>query len=232
MRIGILYSGGKDSTLALAYYLEQGWDVVCLISLFPTNSESWMFQTPTLEFTELQAKTIGLPLIAQQTKGEKETELEDLKKALEKAKKEHKIEGVAAGALASDYQHERVNRISQEVGLKCFAPLWHKDQARLMRELIEGGFDVRMASVAAEGLGKEWLGKRLTMKEYEKLVELHKKIGLHVGGEGGEYETLVLDAPFYKRKIEIKKSHIEMENECTGRWVVEKAELVSKNRKA
>ena len=229
MRIGILFSGGKDSTFTLAYYLEQGWEVVCLISLFPKTNESWMFQTSTIEFTKLQAEALELPLIVQETAGEKEKELEDLKKALEQAKIQYTIDGVAVGALASDYQQERVNRISQELGLKCFAPLWHKEQAMLLREMIEGGFDIRMASVAAEGLGKEWLGKRLNKTDFEKLLELNKKIGIHIGGEGGEYETLVLDGPIFKKWIEVKKSHLEEENENTARWVIDEAELKEKN---
>ncbi len=123
MRIGILFSGGKDSTFTLSYYLEQAWDVACLISLIPKNTESWMFQTPDVAITKLQAKALGFPLITQETNGEKEKELLDLKKALEKAKKAYKLDGVAVGALASDYQHERVNRICHELYLLCFLPL-------------------------------------------------------------------------------------------------------------
>ncbi len=228
MRIGILFSGGKDSTFTLSYYLEQAWDVKCLISLQPKNTESWMFQTSDLKITQMQAKAIGLPLITQETLGEKEKELLDLKKALQRAKKMYKLEGIAVGALASDYQHERVNRICHELSLKCYAPLWHKDQAMLLKDLITSGFDIRMVSIAAEGLSKEWLRKKLTLEDLEKLSERHKRIGMHIGGEGGEYETLVFDGPIFKKRIDVLKSHIEMENECTGKWVVEKALLKNK----
>ncbi|MEK6964436.1 MAG: diphthine--ammonia ligase [Nanoarchaeota archaeon] len=228
MRIGILFSGGKDSTFTLSYYLEQAWDVACLISLLPKNTDSYMFQTPDLAITKLQAKTLGLPLITQETNGEKEKELLDLKKVLQRAKNKYKLDGVAVGALASDYQQERVNRICHELDLKCFAPLWHKDQAMLLRELILSGFDVRMVSIAADGLSKEWLGRTLTLKDHAKLVGLHQKIGLHVAGEGGEYETLVFDGPIFNERIEVAKSHIEMEGECTGKWVIEKATLEKK----
>ncbi|HLD05238.1 MAG TPA: diphthine--ammonia ligase [Candidatus Nanoarchaeia archaeon] len=230
MRIGILFSGGKDSTFTLAYYLEQAWDVACLISLIPKNTESWMFQAPDLAITKLQAKALGFPLITQETQGEKEEELLDLKKALQRAKKEYKLDGVAVGALASDYQQERVNRICHELDLKCYAPLWHKNQGMLLKDLIQSGFDIRMVSIAAEGLDKNWLGKKLTLDDYEKLTERHKEIGLHIGGEGGEYETLVFDGPIFKERIEVVKSHVEMENECIGKLVIEKAKLLGKKR--
>ncbi len=230
MRIGILFSGGKDSTFTLSYYLEQAWDVKCLISLLPKNTESWMFQAPDLKITQMQAKALRLPLITQETNGEKEEELDDLKKALQRAKKEYKLDGVAVGALASDYQHERVNRVCHELDLKCYAPLWHKNQGMLLKELILSGFDIRMVSIAAEGLDKSWLGKSLTLEDYEKLLERHKQIKIHIGGEGGEYETLVFDGPLFKERIEVMKSHLEMENGCTGKWVVEKAELLGKKR--
>src|SRR5438105_4382059 len=128
MRIGILFSSGKDSTATLWYYLEQGWDVACLLSLLPENPDSYMFQNPSVELLKKQATSLQIPLLLQHTRGEQETELADLKELIIKAKQEYELTGVAVGALASDYQHERVHRICADAGLKTFAPLWHKNQ--------------------------------------------------------------------------------------------------------
>jgi diphthine-ammonia ligase len=215
MRLGILFSSGKDSTFTLWYYSQQAWDVACLLSMLPASEDSYMFQNPSVELLRKQADSLQISLLLQDTIGEKEKELDDLKKLLQRAKDEFGIDGVAVGALASDYQQERVNRICHELQLKTFAPLWHKDQEKLLRELIEAGFDIRMTRIAAEGLTKEWLGKRLTAEDVDKLVTLHKKIGLSVGGEGGEFETIVLDGPIFAEPIAIEFEK-KMESEHRG----------------
>ena len=230
MRIGVLYSSGKDSTFTIWYYLEQGWDVVCLLSLLPKNKESYMFQVPAHELLKAQANSLQIPLLVQYTMGEKEQELEDLKNLLERAKKEYDIEGVAVGALASDYQQERVNRICHLVNLKTYTPLWHKDQERLLRELIAAGFDIRMTKIAADGLDEHWLGKRLTGEDVSGLAQLHKKIGLHVGGEGGEYETIALDGPIFAAPIIIDYEK-KMESTHTGELVLTVRNNKQKKRK-
>ena len=186
MRIAILFSGGKDSTFALYWAVQQGWDICCLVSLMPSRSDSWMFHTPNIQFVRQQAEALGLPLVAQATSGEKEKELDDLKKALQKAKDDYKIDGVVAGALASDYQQERVNRICEDLKLKTFAPLWHKDQDRLLREMIECGFEIIIQHIAAEGLSEKWLGRRMDKECYDDLLVLHQKFGMNPAGEGGD----------------------------------------------
>lgn len=215
MRIGILFSSGKDSVFTLWHYQEQGWDIACLLSMVPEDQDSYMFQSPDRALLSAQAKAVGIPLIIETSSGEKEIELEDLERLLARAKRDHKIQGVAAGALASDYQAERINRICAKLGLKVFTPLWHKDQERHMRTVIASGFDVRMTRIAADGLDKNWLGKRLGNDDIDNLVTLHKKLGINIAGEGGEFETIVLDGPNFKRPISIEYD-IVMENEHRG----------------
>ncbi len=230
MRLGILFSGGKDSNSVIQYYLNQGWEVKCLISLLPKNPDSWMFQSVNLALTKLQAKAIQIPIIQQTTSGEKEKELTDLKKAIQLAKKKYRVEGIAVGALASDYQHERVNRICEDLSLKTFSPLWHKNQMQLLKQLVDEGFEVVFTQIAAQGLTEEWLGKKIDEKALKELQELEKKFGLQVGGEGGEFESFVLFAPFYKKHIRILSAEKKMENECTGRLIIKRATLERKTK--
>ena len=228
--IAVLFSGGKDSVFTLHYFMEQGWDVKCLVSLKSKNEDSWMFHTPAIEMVELQSEALGIPLVLQETSGEKEKELDDLKNALARAKKEYKITGAAVGALLSDYQQERVNRVCLSLGLKCFTPLWHKSQEMLLREIISLGFDVRLVAVASQGLDESFLGKKVDAGVIEKFVSLHEKYGFHVGGEGGEYESLVVDAPFFRKRIEITESKGHMSHENSGRLEILKARLAPKNQ--
>lgn len=226
--IGVLFSGGKDSVFTLYYYLEQGWDVSCLISLKSNNPQSWMFHTPAISMVNLQAEALEIPLIESETKGEKEGELEDLKKVLLKAKKNFRIRGVAVGALLSDYQQERVNRVCQSIGLKCFAPLWHKDQEKLLSEVITAGFDVRLSAVASHGLSSELVGKKIDTKMLAFFSSLNKKFDFHIAGEGGEYESLVVDGPIFKKSVHLSDFKIIVESSSSARIEVLKATLSDK----
>ncbi|MBI5398815.1 TIGR00289 family protein [Candidatus Woesearchaeota archaeon] len=216
MNVAVLFSGGKDSVFSCYWALQQGWDVRCLVALIPVRDDSWMFHTPNIHLTVLQAQAIGIPIICEKTSGEKEEELNDLKRALHNAKKHANAEALVVGALASDYQQERVNRICEDVGLKTFAPLWHKSQDRLLAEMIDCGFEIIIQSIAADGLDETWLGRRIDEKALDDLKRLNKKFGIHVAGEGGEYESLVLDGPIFKQRLKIKSSEKIMENKHTG----------------
>ena len=207
---------------------KQNYEISCLITIQSKNPDSYMYHTPNIELTELQSQACNIPLIIQKTKGEKEKELEDLEKALKKAKKEYQIQGVVSGALFSNYQRERIEKVCDNLGLKIFSPLWHMNQELEMRNLIEEGFKFILSSIAADGLDKSWLGRPINNKDIDNLVEINKKIGLNIAGEGGEFESLILDAPFFKKRIQIKKSKIVMENQITGKFLVKKAVLTEK----
>ena len=82
--------------------------------------------------------------------------------------------------------------------------------------------------VYAHGLDQTWLGTKINNKTLEKLVELNEKYQISLVGEGGEYESLVLDDPLYKKRIEIIEAEISYERDC-GILVIKKAKLVNKN---
>ncbi len=196
MRVAVLYSGGKDSNYALYWALKQGFEVKYLVSMVSESEESYMYHVPNVHLTELQAKAIGIPLVKGFTSGEKEKEVEDMKAVLEGLK----VEGIVAGALASEYQKRRVDRVAKELGLRSLAPAWHRDPVDYMREII-GIFDVVIVGTAAYGLDQSWLGRRIDEKALDELIKLHEKYKIHVAGEGGEFETFVRDAPFFKARI-------------------------------
>ncbi len=227
VKLGVLFSSGKDSCLAMEVMMKQNYDVKCLITIKSKNPHSYMFHTPNIHLTELQAKAMNLPIIIQDTKGEKEKELKDLKKAIKKAIEEYEIEGIVTGALYSTYQRDRIEKICDELGLKCFAPLWHMDQEKEMRRVVKN-YKIIFTSISAYGLDESWLGRRITEKDVEELVKLNKKYGINVAGEGGEFESLVLDAPFFNKEIRILDYEIIKENEFTARMVIKKAELARK----
>ncbi|WP_461865678.1 diphthine--ammonia ligase [Thermococcus sp.] len=221
MRVAVLYSGGKDSNYALYWALKQGFEVKYLVSMVSESEESYMYHVPNIHLTELQADAVGIPLIKGFTHGEKEKEVEDLKIVLG----ELEVDGVVAGALASVYQKKRVDKIAEELGLRSFAPAWHRDPVDYMNEIIKI-FDVVIVGVSAYGLDERWLGRKIDKNALEELIKLHEKYKIHVAGEGGEFETFVRDAPFFRKRIvfdEVEK--IWDEYTYSGVLVVKKAHL-------
>lgn len=227
MKIAVLFSGGKDSTFAL-FKAMQEHEIACLISIISDNPESYMFHTPNIHIVEMQAEAIDLPLIKAKTKGIKEDELRDLKRAIEKAKKKYKIEGIVTGAVASRYQAERIQKICDDLSLKCINPLWGISQTQLLNEIVDSKFKVIITQIAAEGFNEAWLGREINKKTVKELEELNKKYGLSIAFEGGEAETLVVNAPFFKREIKIIKAKKLMDSGCSGYLKIEKAELIRK----
>ena len=228
LRLGVLFSSGKDSNYAMHIMQEQNYSIECLITIKSQNLDSYMFHTPNIDLARLQAEAMEMPLIEEMTKGEKERELDDMKNAIIRAKDEFDIEGVVTGALYSNYQRERIEKVCDELGLKAFSPLWHIDQEKEMYQLLDIGFEFIFSSVAAYGLNKDWVGKVIGENEIKKLVKLNEKIGLNVAGEGGEFESFVTDGPMYHKRIEIREMEVIERDEYTAKVVIHDAVLVDK----
>jgi len=226
MRVAVLFSGGKDSTLALFKAMEKE-EVVSLISIVSKNEASYMFHTPNINITRLQAEAIGLPLIQEVTEGKQEAELEDLKRAIITAKKKYSVDGVVTGAIESVYQAERIQKICHDLDLWCFNPLWKKDQQELLKEIVKDGFRAIISGIFAYPLDKSWLGKEIDEELIKKLVNLSERYHISPSGEGGEIETTVLDAPFFKKKIEVVESETRAEGN-TGVFMIKKGRLIEK----
>jgi len=199
LRLAALISGGKDGMLALHHAVWEGHEVAYLVSMLPGREDSWMFHVPNVHLTPLIAEALGIPLVSRRTSGLKEEELEDLRAVLA----DLDIDGVVSGAVRSRYQKERIDRICHQLGLVSYAPLWGRDELSILRELLDEGFEVIFVGVFAEGLDGSWLGRRLDEKALEDLLALREQYGISLVGEGGEYETLVLDAPLYKSRLEL-----------------------------
>src|SRR3989344_2394618 len=225
-RLGVLWSTGKDSALATWIMVKQNYEIGCLISLKSSNPDSFMFHTPTIDLAPLQAESMGVPLVIQETRGEKEKELADLKAAILKAKNTYHIQGIVTGALYSNYQRERIEKICDSLELKIFAPLWHVDQEQELHTLLTEGFSAIITKVAAAGLGEKWLGREIDEKAILELAQLHTKYRINVAGEGGETESLVLKCPLFSKKLKIVEAEKVMDTEYSGFLRIKKAILI------
>lgn len=210
-KCAVLFSGGKDSCMAAYLAKNKGYELACLISVFSENRESYMFHTPSIEKTKQQAKLMNIPLIIQKTKGKKEEELKDLEKVIKKVKDKFGIDIIATGAIQSVYQASRIQKICDKFGLECFNPLWHKDELEYLNELIKNKFKVIVTGVFAYPLDKSWLGREINKEFIKEVKKLNEKYKIHVAGEGGEFETFVLDCPLFKRPLKVNGSKISGE---------------------
>jgi len=226
VNLGVLFSGGKDSTFACYRAIENN-TVACLITLISENVDSYMFHTPNIRRTGLQAEAMGIPLFSWPTKGQKEEELVDLKDAIAAAREKYGIEGIVTGAIESVYQAARVQRICRDLDLWCFNPLWQINQVDYLRLLISDGFKIIISGVFAYPFDESWVGATLTEELVQKLEQLQKKYKINPSGEGGELETFVLDGPLFKKRIEIIKASGTYEN-YRGHFIIDDARLVEK----
>jgi ABC transporter with metal-binding/Fe-S-binding domain ATP-binding protein len=226
MKLGVLFSGGKDSTLAL-HKAHEKEEVACLITLRSKNPESYMFHTPNINLSALQAEALGIPMVTKETEGKKEEELADLQEAIAEAQKTFHSEGIVTGAVESVYQAQRVQRICNRLDLWCFNPLWKHNPKALLEELVEKRFSVIISGIFAYPLDESWLGKQIDPNIIRKLVALQQEIGLSPSGEGGEIETTVLDAPLFKKRIEILDYAVEAKGN-SGVFRINAARLIQK----
>ena len=230
MKLGVLFSGGKDSTYSAWLAKEFGYELTCLISIFSKNPESYMFHTPSIEQVKKQAQTMEIPLIIQKTKGEKEEELKDLEKAIQKAIKKYKIQGIVTGAIQSIYQSSRIQKICDKLNLECFNPLWQKNEEEYLAELIQNKFKVILVGVFAYPLNESWLGKEINQEFIKEMKELNKsprdhpegcKYKINPAGEGGEFETFVLNCPLFKKELKIINKGRKISSTGENSWKME-----------
>jgi diphthine-ammonia ligase len=226
MRVAALVTGGKDSALALYRALKLGYEVEVLVTMIPQREDSWMFHFPNIHLADLFAEAVEISLVKAETVGIKETELKDLKNLLATLD----IQGVVSGTISSRYQKKRIDKICQELNLESIAPLWQEDSMRLLKEIINQNFEVIIVGVYAYGFDENWLGRKIDSTTIKNLAELNDKHQISLVGEGGEYETLVLDAPFFKKRIQVLQTERTWENH-SGYLLVKEAKLVDKAEK-
>jgi len=210
MKLAVLFSGGKDSCLALHKVLQEGHEVKYLLNIYPKNPDSFMFHKQDLSLLDAQIERIGIEKISIESEGIEEKELKDLKNLIGKVK--DKVDGIVVGGIASSYQGKRVGKICEDFGLELIAPLWDYEPDKLWKELLDEKFEVIIIKIACDGIGKEWLGRIINEDTLSGLRKLSVKYKFRLDFEGGEAETTVLMMPEYKNKIEVNFD-IESEGE-------------------
>ena len=224
MTVTALVSGGKDSIYAAYLADTQGWPVDELVTLRPSDPDSMLYHTPNLDLVALQAEAWGKRhrSVAVSGTGE-DAELAALDSALGSDRGP-----VVVGAIASSYQWARVLRVADRRGRRVYAPLWRVDPKRVVDEEISAGLDIRLVHLAAEPLTHELLGRTFDLALVAELERRSRATRpVHVAGEGGEFETLVVDAPFFRVRLELEETRSVL-TPTTSRLEVLSARLKTK----
>jgi ABC transporter with metal-binding/Fe-S-binding domain ATP-binding protein len=206
VRVAVLYTGGKDSHYALMRALEAGLEVACLITAVPGRPDSYMFHSINVRWSALHGEAVGMPHHFVEVSGVKEAEVEELAEALRGIKRGRGIEGLVSGAVASRYQKSRVDAVAERLGLKHVAPLWGRDPERLLREEASA-MRFMVVAVMALGLGPSHLGRVVTPEVAEEIIALSRRYGFSPVGEGGEYESFVVESPLVSVEVLEGEAH-------------------------
>ncbi|MEK6937098.1 MAG: diphthine--ammonia ligase [Nanoarchaeota archaeon] len=226
MDVAILYSGGKDSTLAIEYALEKNWNIKYLISVKPNRNDCYLFHFATVEQTKKMADILGIKHVYTTcSDADPQKEAMIVKNIVE----QHPVDSVVLGGIGlQETQIKSIRDALFPLGIDVFASHVGVDHVKLMKEMLIKGYDIIITEVAAEGLGMKWLGEKLTLDNLNEFVKTAEKYGFHPGGEGGPYNTLVVDGPIFSKRLEILSFDKVMEGEFNGYVDVKESKVIDK----
>ena len=222
MKVCCLFSGGKDSAYALHRILLSGMEVPVLLVVKPSDPDSYLYHSPGIEISHLYQGLTGIP--TEIVEAPEEGESEHLTSALKDLKARYGLDAICSGAFLSDFQRMKFSACAMDAGLISYTPLWRKDGARYMRELLEQGFTFMLLSYSSAGFKPSDLGMPVDNSMLERFMSISKRWGSHPAFEGGEAETLILSAPLFPKRLEVK-GRVEEEGEYNARFVIEEAGL-------
>ncbi len=225
MKLGSLFSGGKDSTYAIYLAQKQGHEVTCLLSIFTKSEESHLLHYPNMQWTKLQSQSMNTPqLTINSESNETDDELFALEKLLQNAKDQFHIEGLVHGGIKSQFQKEKFESLCSKLDLVAITPLWNTEPEQYMNDLLDSNFVFIMITVSSDGLDDTWLGKEITKSDIDTLKHLSEKFGFNLNFEGGEAETFVINCPLFSNSIRINKAK-KIWDGYRGRFEIVDAEL-------
>ena len=228
MKVAIMYSGGKDSTYAIDYALQRGWDIDYLLSVKPTRKDCFLFHFATVEHTDKQAKLFGLRhVLVGCDVADPVKEAEIVKRII----KNNPVDAVILGGTGLQMtQIKSIQDALRPLGIEAFAAHSGLDHDKVMEEMLARGYKFLVTQVASDGL-MDWLGREVNYDNFDDLQRDSERYGFHVGFEGGYADTFVLDGPIFRKRIEVLESKKVVDDEYCGHIVFKKLKLVSKAKK-
>jgi len=197
--VAVSWSGGKDCCLALYRSMKQGREIKCLFNLVSEDGGRCCFHGIESGLLKLQAELMGIPLVQKRARDHMNEYEKDFKDGIGML---GDIQGVVFGDIYLDEHRDWVERVCRDMNIEAIEPLWNEDASHVAEEFVDAGFEAIVVSCHAEKLGSDFVGRRIDRNMIRELKEL----GICPCGENGEFHTLVIDGPVFRRKINIIES--------------------------
>jgi len=203
LKLCALLSGGKDSNYALYKAFKEGHEISCIVVVKPRKEDSWLFHSVYPELAVLQAQSMGLQdkVYVVEVSGEKDLELIEFVEFMRRLRRIVEFDGIVSGAILSKYQLRRFDYVARSLGVQLYTPLWGLNQEIYLRNLVREGFIFIITKISTMGLPREFMLRPITSEHVEKIIELSRRYGFNPAFEGGEAETLVVDAPYFNYSL-------------------------------
>jgi len=210
------WSGGKDSCLACYKAIKQGYDVKLLLNFISRESKRGCFHGLEGKLLKFQAELIGIPLVQKEVSPDMSKYEEEFKAAVTELRGKD-INNMVFGDIFLLEHESWIERVCADLKIKALEPLWNNTPEKIVDEFVDLGFKAIIVSCKADIMGKEYLG-RLIDKELAK--ELKTK-GICPCGENGEFHTMVIDGPIFKRPINILKAESVIKESFWRHWFLD-----------
>jgi uncharacterized protein (TIGR00290 family) len=193
-RHALMWSGGKDSALALDRAVKSGIDVDRLVSFYDSASRRVRFHATRVEMLAAQAAAIGIDLHTVPTawpemEGKVVHELSSLR--------EEGFVGVVFGDIhladVRAWYEERV----LAAGLLHIEPLWGQPPGVLLDEFVSSGGRAVVTCVELAKLDESWLGRVIDGHFASDIAST----GVDACGENGEYHSFAFAGPAFKQQV-------------------------------
>ena len=138
----------------------------------------------------------------------------DYKQAILELKEDYGIEGIVTGDISrvDSFHGNWIDDVCKGTGIEVIKPLWELERLRIVEDLLRSGFKVIFTCVKKPWFNEDWLGREIDSQTVKELEVLSKETGMDICGENGEYHTMTVDAPFYKKTINVSKFETEKIN--------------------
>jgi diphthine-ammonia ligase len=200
MKVAVSWSGGLESSLACHKVIEEGHDVACLVTF--VLGPYWPAMGHPPQIMRLQSESMGIPLIMLKVE---QPYKEGYNKAIANLIETRGIEGIVTGDIyvVDDVHGNWMESVCEGLDIKVMMPLWERDTSEVLDDEMSSGFRAVFTCVKEPFFTEEWIGRELNKGTVKDLRALAEKNGMDPCGENGEYHTMVIDGPIFKKPIKI-----------------------------